>query len=379
MAVVEVQGRSLVPTIAPDELPEGTIPGTWGWGSPLRRGNVGAATARMVRKRRMDARLDHPALWRAGLAHLPHYAPDYEYDVAHEYERDWTTDPDYGAEGVKLLDYDEDGFVSPNATRHGSLIALIVQALRDSLGNRVANEPELHFDQRIGAMLGLLTGEGKGKKQVVPDLVVLPPELAWPADRERGKRGRVLHLEQGDLVPELVAEVVSPISEQRDLEDKRALYAALGIAEYLVIEPGEPPDPFQGDPEIFPAIRLYRLESNGSYQLIGDSSEPFQVCGTLVRLSQPEAGRMPVFQWWDEHQELWRDPASDRERHGIRLGEVMSTLKFLDAVLPDLSGEARNLIEAHWLAEGLPEDVANRILAAGQRPDEWRALLEIPR
>ena len=262
MAVVEVQGRLPVPTMAPDEMPEGTIPGTWGWGSPPRRGDVDAVTARTVRQRRMDARLDHPALWRAGLARLSHYAPDYEYDVAHEYERDWTTDPDYGAEGVKLLDYDEDGFVSPNATRHGSLIALIVQALRDALGNRVANEPELHFDQRIGEMLGLLTGEGKGKNQVVPDLVVLPPELAWPADRERGKRGRVLHLEQGDPVPELVAEVVSPTSEQRDLEDKRALYAALRIAEYLVIEPGEPPDPFQGDPEISPAIQLYRLEAN---------------------------------------------------------------------------------------------------------------------
>ena len=84
---------------------------------------------------------------------------------------------------------------------------------------------------------------------------------------------------------------------------------------------------------------------------------------------------MPVFQWWDENQERWRDPAGDRER----LGALRNSLMFLDAVLSDLSGEARNLIEAHWLAEGLPEDIANRILAAGQRPDEWRTLLGIPR
>ncbi len=376
--MVEVQGQSSVPTIAPDELPEGTIPGTWGWESPPRWGDVDAATARMVRERRIDARLAHPALWRAGLVRLSHYAPDYEYDVAHEYERDWTTDPDYGAEGVKLLDYDEDGFVSPNATRHGSLIALIVQALRDVLGNRVANEPELHFHQRIGEILGLLTGERKGKKQVVPDLAVLPPELAWPADMERGKRGRVLHLERGDPVPELVTEVLSPTSEKRDFEDKMALYAALGIAEYLVIESGEPPDPFQGEPEIPPAIWLYRLESSGVYRLVADSSESFRICGTLVRLLQPEAGKMPVFQWWDENQELWRDPAGDRERRGFRLGALRNSLKFLDAVLPDLSREDRNLIEAHWLAVGPPEDVADRILTAGQRPDEWHTLLGIP-
>ncbi len=210
---------------------------------------------------------------------------------------------------------------------------------------------------------------------MVPDLVVLPPELAWPADLERGKQGRVLHLERGNPIPELVAEVLSPTSEKRDFEDKMALYAALGIAEYLVVEFGEPPDPFQGDPEIPPAIWLYRLESSGVYRLVADSSESFRICGTLVRLLQPEAGKMPVFQWWDENQELWRDPASDCKR----LGALRNSLMFLNVVLPDLSGEARSLIEAHWLAEGLPEDIANRILAAGQRPDEWRALLGIPR
>ena len=84
LAVFEVQGRSSVSTIAPDEMPEGTIPGTWGWESPLRRGDVDAATARTVWERWIDARLDHPALWRAGLVRLSHYVPDYEYDVAHE-------------------------------------------------------------------------------------------------------------------------------------------------------------------------------------------------------------------------------------------------------------------------------------------------------
>ncbi len=52
------------------------MPGTWGWQSPLRRGDVDAATARTVREQRINSRLDHLALWHAGLARLSHYAPD---------------------------------------------------------------------------------------------------------------------------------------------------------------------------------------------------------------------------------------------------------------------------------------------------------------
>ena len=44
-------------------------------------------------------------------------------------------------------------------------------------------------------------------------------------------------------LPEPVAEIVSPTSEVRDLEDKPALYAALGIVEYLACHPGDLPDP----------------------------------------------------------------------------------------------------------------------------------------
>ncbi len=254
MAAAEVQGREAVPPLAPDELPEGTVPGTWGWQIPPSRGDIDAATARAVREQRVATRLDNLALWRAGLARLSHYDPDYEYDVVHEYEHDWTTDPDYGCDGIYLLDYDDDGFVSPEASRHLLLIAAIVHTLCDALGNRAVHEMEVHYLPELGEALGLLTGEGKGKSYVKPDLTVLPPEHALPPDWERGKWRRALNLELGDPIPELVVEIVSPTSERRDSADKVRLYAALGIAEYLVIEPGEPPDPAHDEPGRTPLI-----------------------------------------------------------------------------------------------------------------------------
>ena len=51
------------------------------------------------------------------------------------------------------------------------------------------------------------------------------------------------------------------------------------------------------------------------------------------------------------------------------------TLKFLDVMLPDLPRQDRDLIEARWLEVGLPEDVAERLMAAHEIPDAWRSLL----
>ena len=360
------------------------MPGTWGWQTPPSRGDIAAAMARAARKQRIANRLDHLALWRAGLARLAHYDPDYEYDVVHEYEHEWTTDPDYGGDGIHLLDYDEDGFVSPEVSRHLLLIAAIVHTLCDALGNRAVHEMEVHYSPKLGEALGLLTGEGKGKSFVKPDLTVLPPEHALPPDRERGKWRRALNLEMGDPIPELVVEIVSPTSERRDFEDKVRLYAALGIAEYLVIEPGEPADPAYDEPGHPADLWLFTPGPDGAYRQTGDSSKPFSVCGIPVRLCHRAADQMPVFQWKDEEQGLWRDSASDRERlgerhgeqRGIRLGEVATALTFLDAALPNLPRQDRNRIEALWQQGGVPEDVAERILAIPQIPGAWHSLLQ---
>jgi Uma2 family endonuclease len=68
----------------------------------------------------------------------------------------------------------------------------------------------------------------------VPDLVVLSEELATVM--EGATRSIVLM----DMPPPLlVVEVVSPNQEKRDYRYKRSEYAARGIAEYWIVDPGQ--------------------------------------------------------------------------------------------------------------------------------------------
>ncbi|MCY3660575.1 MAG: hypothetical protein OXG36_16345, partial [Caldilineaceae bacterium] len=47
---------------------------------------------RAAREARSAWRREHWAEWRAELERLGHFDPDFIYDVAHEYDHDWTTD-----------------------------------------------------------------------------------------------------------------------------------------------------------------------------------------------------------------------------------------------------------------------------------------------
>ncbi len=272
-------------------------PEVWDWHVPPWRGDTDAATARAARARRTAWRLDHPAAWRAGLERLDHFEPKYNYDVVHEHEDEWTTDPDYGGDGLHLREYDEDGFVSPEHRRHMPFLMAMLHALIDMLGNRVEHEVEMHFPARIGKMLGLLTGKEEGKSQVKPDLMVLPRALELPTGRERSNDGRTIRLDAGHPVPELVVEIVSPTSEHRDLEDKLELYAVLAITEYLACDPGTPPDLDADDPGSPAELLLFQLQPNGTYRQVEDVSACYSsVCGTRVRLWQPSVQEMPRFQ-----------------------------------------------------------------------------------
>ena len=240
MATVVRKGTRAVPNGCVEEPSA-----TWDWRVPAWRGDTDAATARAARERQTAWRRDHPAAWRAQLERLVHFEPAYRYDPTHEYTDDWTTDPDYGAD-VHRLDYDEDGFVCSPHHRHTPCLMALLDVLADLLGNRVEHEAELHFPAR-----------STGQSQVVPDLMVLPPACELPAGMERNKEGRTVRLDEGHPLPELVAEIVSPTSEVRDLEDKLALYAALGIVEYLACYPGDLPDPDAGEPGSPAELRLF--------------------------------------------------------------------------------------------------------------------------
>ena len=369
---------------------------TWDWRVPAWRGDTDAATARAARERRTAWRRDHPAAWRAQLEQLAHFEPAYRYDPAHEYTADWTTDPDYGADGVHRLDYDEDGFVSPPHHRHTPFLMALLLVLREILGNRVEHEAELHFPARAS-----------GQSQVLPDLMVLPPACELPAETERGKEGRIVRLDEGHPLPELVAEIVSPTSEVRDLENKLTLYAALGIAEHLACHPGDLPDPDADDPGAPAELRLFQLQSDGTYRQTADAATCFsRVCDTQMRLWQPDVRKMARFQWWDEALGRWRGPAADAEharevergRHerelqatrteslkeglakgearGRKIGLAETAVAALHAFLANkLLVRDRDHIAAHWREHGPPADAMERIQAVQQTPSEWQSLL----
>ena len=168
---------------------------------------------------------------------------------------------------------------------------------------------------------------------------------------------------------EPVAEIVPPPSEVRDLEDKPARYAALGIVEYLACHPGDLPDPEADDPGSPAKLRLFRLQPDGTYRQAMDAAAGFsRVCGTQVRLWQPNVRRMAHFQWWDKARGRWREAEHTREverdRHARELqetrtaslkeGEAKMAVAALHSLLPALPTRNRDQVAAHWYRHGPP-------------------------
>ena len=291
------------------------------WLAAPMRGDTDAATARAALARRIAWRLANPEAWRAQLAGLSYFDPAYTYDEGHEYELDWTTDPHLGADiHHKILD--EDGFVSPDHIWHGDLITALLRVFRSLLGNRVEREPDLHFDPDFGGRAGMYTAKGHRISLVKPDLVVLPPALQLPEGVAR-HGGRTLRLNEGHPVPELVLEVLSPTTRNKDLTAKRALYALLGIREYATLDPGGQPEP-----DVPAALRLYRLQADGGYAEIsgepnGDGADRFpysETCGTFLHLWQPDLGQEPAFSGSMRHSSAGAIPSPMRNTNCAKPG-----------------------------------------------------------
>ena len=128
-----------------------------------------------AREARALDRLADPRPWRAELERLAHHDPEYVYDIGHEYETDWTTDPDYATDGIHLYEFDEDGILSPRDKRHDRTRDTSEDTAEGVLDNHVETEVELTIPAAIARQLGLKTKEGKLKETVRPDLMVLAP------------------------------------------------------------------------------------------------------------------------------------------------------------------------------------------------------------
>lgn len=353
----------------------------WDWWAAARRGDTDAVTARAAWRKRVAWRLAHPDAWRDELRQLEYFDPAYTYDEAHEYAWDWTTDPHLGVDVHQWI-IDEDGFVSPRHYRHAAILLAILHVFRDMLGNRVEQEPEVHFDPVFGARAGLRTERGRSVSRVEPDLVVLPRELQLPEGVERDKVGRTMRLDQGHPIPELVVEILSPSAQAKDLRGKMHLYADLGIAEYLTCDPGGEPEP-----NVPAELRLYRLQPDSRFHEVEASDGRLAfigVCGTHVRLWQPDTARPPRFQWWDAGQGRWRDQAADAEFtlretrvEGEARGRTDMAVDLLHKLLStELSPAEVARITAAWRRDGPPDNAIDRILAVRQAPDTWRSVLE---
>ena len=381
---------------------------------------------RAAREARTAWRLEHLAEWHRGLETLFYFDPEYAYDVVHEYEDEWTTDPDHSGDGIKFYEFDEGGVLEPTDDRRTLLEGVLLILLRTVLGNRAESQGRLYFTGDLAERLKLLTRGGNLGSYVKPDLMVFPPAYALPAGVRRERRDCALRTHEGEPPPELVVEVLSVSSVARDYGVKARLYAALGVAEYWVCDVGGMRRP--GSPV---ALSVFRLGADGRYAPVPPSQPPIGagdrwevpvygggVLGRPFRL-RPGAYE-PRFQWWDAAQRRWRDPESDaaherqvererharerqadRERHarelqatrvesraegrvegreeGIAIGETKVAIAGLHALLSDhLHSRHRDRIAAHWRQAGPPPDVMDRLLQVRQAPAEWRSLLRIP-
>ena len=351
--------------------------GVWDWRVPARHGDTDAATAQAARWRRVRWRLAFPDAWRDQLKQLPHYNPEYVYDEGHEYEAYWTSDPDYPL--ARRREYDQDGFLVSPHIWHRPCITFILEALEDLFGRTglrlTVSEPELHFASETALDLLLLTDGGKPKTQVQPDVAVLPAAAEYA-------QHRVLHTDRGEAIPDMVVEVVSPTSVDRDRNDKFRLYARLGVREYLLVDLGIPEQVRQ--PEDL-QLELFRLQDNGGYALAKTTAHghPYKsihsrVCDTSLRIGPPLPGTsLPIFQWYDPDRDLWRDTLSDKFAEGRMAERLTMAMTMLDWVLPEAAA-ARARIVRHWQQAPPPPDVLDRLRTVQATPARWRELLGIP-
>ena len=361
---------------------------------PPRRGEATPEVARESRRWRVGMRLLLPDVWQARLHGLQHHDPAYAYDELYEYEDDWTTDPNYAGRVSQSWEYDKDGFAVSAGSRHQDLITFLKWVLTSFLGSRVVREPELHIPARISELLELVTESGKPKRMYKPDLLVLADPL--DTERERARSEYEIRVDRGHPAPLAAIEVLSETSVQRDFGEKHAVYAALGIKEYLVVDPGEPPDP--DEPEATgtdPGMTLYRLSEDGSEYRNVDHEDPPHVCGVGVRLVVPDDGEAPfpvMLQWRDPDTGVWREPVNDTRQEGRNLGraegveegrdegEALAVLNLLPALLGSvLSVDERQVLSDHWEEHGVPADYQAVVQEIQANPALWRDICGIPR
>ena len=346
---------------------------------------------RAARTARGAHRRAAPEAWRLELRDLYHYTSEYPYDPDHEYAWDWTTDPDYGTDSVRLFRFDADGVMDVPDKRTGDILYAAFHTASHKLGNGVERKTAVHYRAADGVV-----------RQVVPALTVLPQAgiLGMATGRDRA-----LRLHRGDPPPTLALEILPFGGMQRDLEDRLRLYAELGIREYLVYDLGGKRR--QGSPRELLMFRqengVYRQAEPKPKETDADPDEHWSdVFGACIRMmpdpreassEKPEEYRpTPRLQWWDPERNRWRDRETDAEVKQDRLvrdnDRVMrerdqSTQERTNMAIATMRGLlSRKLapadldrVEEAWRRDNPPTNAVDRILKVQEAPNAWRSLL----
>jgi hypothetical protein len=131
---------------------------------------------------------------------------------------------------------------------------------------------------------------------------------------------------------------------------------------------------------------FHRRQPDGRYRPDADAPAYFSaVCGTHVRLWQPDTGWPPRFQWRDAKEGRWRDPETDieAEREQIEAERIQHNQERMDGAVTTLrlflgdvlSSSTLDRIEAAWQRNGLPEGHLQVIHTVQQTPSAWHILL----
>ncbi|MCY4520147.1 MAG: Uma2 family endonuclease [Caldilineaceae bacterium] len=336
---------------------------------------------------------------------LSHYDPDYSYSPNHIYTEQFTTDPDYYHDGVSIMTTPAHRIVVANA--------------QDLIGEAQGAYGQVLCEQRFAIGPDLVEGLPESvrwqlvedERTVLPNRIVFSPDvsvLEHRSDYFVSHNASELPWDPHNRI-RLALEVLSPNTRQKDLGAKRALYAALGVEEYLTYNPVLP---LEGDPGERDLASL--LEANGGIRLTGwrlrrgdyVSILPVQglqteahavlesaVLGRALRIlpAVERAGQTQaeddchrhVIQFWDDLNAEWYDSDVRRERQQARdrceghaEGQVEGRTEILLSMLEagGLPGEVRARLRAAWQqATYLPEAAAALDVVQGRA--EWQTLL----
>ena len=100
------------------------------------------------------------------------------------------------------------------------------------------------------APLDVVLGEGDGREVVQPDIFFISKE-----------RSQIIAEEEIRGAPDLVIEITSPATEDRDRHYKKTLYARHGVKEYWIVDPkGKIVEVYTLGTQGFELVKVYKAE-----------------------------------------------------------------------------------------------------------------------